>query len=907
MRGGLRSWKRGVAARGVRNALAYAFDGTCDAHHNVGAGIGAAATYGEADGRTIKRFTVVSEGIARDELDTAQLRLWIEGKDPRSGAERGRAHSLENADLLLDGTLNFPKSYSIASLLVPELATEFEQLQDRMRNRTIALWQRELNARRGRGGRIRESIARLEVVELAHRRSRALDPHIHRHLWLNMKVQGVDGKWSSLDSRVAMKLHTVVNAEGELTARTDPTWLDALARHGYTLNDEGEIAQLAHVVRPFSRRSNRIEANRVRLIARWRSENPGLEPAAGDLRQIDSLAWAVDRPGKPAHLDEAAWEQRVRAELGEIDPILLWHRNAMRSHTLTIDELDRDALARLALADADGRSASSSGRFSPWDLRAGAIRALAQSGVAAERAELEVVVHDVVERALKDTMDLAPDDVEKPSHVKSLMVTETVLLKLRVDNRFARLSEPGLVPEMQQMRAVARRHVDDDRGLDTAQLAAASAMAGTGRLVSVTGPAGSGKTTLLRVARAALALQRRGVVLVAPTKKAAVVAQREVGMTTSSLHALLADHGWRCASDAAGAQRWLQLEVGDVDADTGRRYLGPQQFPLRPGDRVIVDEAGMVDLQAADALGAIIESTGAGLAMIGDPRQAAPVGHLGAMALLTRHADSVVELNAVHRFADPEYGELTLRLRNASTMADAFSIARDLDAGGHVIRVRSADDAQKVMIDAWFARVSRGERVALVVATNEDAAAISEAIQQRRVASGEIHADAVATGRGEQSLLVGDIIQTRRNDRITDVQNRATWVVTGIDDVRLELANVADSTERRWIAREYAAEYAHLAYASTVHGIQGETVDASIVGPGVNAAGLYVGLTRGRHSNEAIVVATSASGARDELVEAMRRGVPEPTIEDSRKAVRIDLARAARLAQAVPAPTVVSP
>lgn len=315
----------------------------------------------------------------------------------------------------------------------------------------------------------------------------------------------------------------------------------------------------------------------------------------------------------------------------------------------------------------------------------------------------------------------------------------------------------------------------------------------------------------------------------------------------------------------------------------------------------------MVDLQAADALGAIIESTGAGLAMIGDPRQAAPVGHLGAMALLTRHADHVVELNAVHRFADPEYGELTLRLRNASTTAEAFATARDLDTGGHVIRARSADDAQDVMVDAWFARVGRGERVALVVATNEDADAISEAIQQRRVASGEIHADAVAIGRGEQSLLVGDIIQTRRNDSITDVQNRANWVVTGIDDVRLELANVADSTERRWIAREYAAEHAHLAYASTVHGIQGETVDASIVGPGVDAAGLYVGLTRGRHSNEAIVVATSASEARDELVEAMRRGVPEPTIEDSRKAVRIDLARAARPPQTAPAPTVVSP
>ena len=135
-----------------------------------------------------------------------------------------------------------------------------------------------------------------------------------------MKVLGADGKWSNLDSRVAMKLHTVVNAEGELAARTDPRWIAALARHGYTLDDEGEIAELAHAVRPLSRRSNKIEPNRARLIAEWRSEHPGREPSAEDLHQIDTLAWAEARPNKPAHLDEAEWEERVRAELAAIDP-----------------------------------------------------------------------------------------------------------------------------------------------------------------------------------------------------------------------------------------------------------------------------------------------------------------------------------------------------------------------------------------------------------------------------------------------------------------------------------------------------------------------------------------------------------------------------------------------------------
>ena len=894
MRGGLRSWKRGADSRGIRNAISYAFEGTCDAHRREPIGADMAARYAERDESTVTRFTVVSGAIARDELVAPALRRWIQGENPATGEPRGLVSRSENSDLMLDGTINFPKSYSIAALLAPDLALEFEALQDRMRDRTITLWQSQLNARRGRGGSIREDIARLEVVELQHRRSRALDPHIHRHLWLNMKVQGVDGKWSSLDSRVAMKFQTVVNAEGELAARTDPRWIAVLAAHGYTLDDDGEIAQLAHVVRPLSRRSNKIEANRMRLIGAWRGEHPGLEPGAEELHHIDALAWAQGRPNKPPHLDEAEWEARVRAELGEIDPLLLGTRSGARNESRLLADLDRDLLAQMAIADADARSVSSSGRFSPWDIRAGAIPAVSPSRVMADRALLDELIDDVVARALDDTVDLVPDDATKPPHVKALMASATVLLKLRVGNRFAGLATPGVLPQQEQMRELAARYAGEHGALDDAQLAAASVIAGTGRLVSITGPAGSGKTTLLRVAREALAQQRRALIVVAPTKKAAVVAEREVGAPASSLHALLADYGWRWGEDSAGGQRWSRLSLRDIDESTGRHYLGPERFALRRGDRVVVDEAGMVDLQSADALGAVLQETGAGIAMIGDPRQAAPVGHVGAMALLTRNADDVVELRSVHRFADPAYGELTLRLRSASTSAETLAVAEELAAGGHVARVASTDAAHDAMVDAWIERVGRGERVALVVATNDDADAISETIQQRRVENGELATHAVAFGRDGQRMLVGDIIQTRRNDSATGVQNRATWIITGIDDDRLALTNVADSTERRTVRTEYAAEHAHLAYASTVHGIQGETVDTSIVGPGVDAAGLYVGLTRGRRWNEAIVVAGSTDAARAELTDAMRRGVPEPTIEDSRRAAQIDLRRAAR-------------
>ena len=114
----------------------------------------------------------------------------------------------------------------------------------------------------------------------------------------------------------------------------------------------------------------------------------------------------------------------------------------------------------------------------------------------------------------------------------------------------------------------------------------------------------------------------------------------------------------------------------------------------------------------------------------------------------------------------------------------------------------------------------------------------------------------------EQRILVGDTVQIRRNDRLTGVENRAQWIVRGIREEFVDLVSVGDSGELRRVSAEYARGHLQLAYASTAHGVQGDTADASVVGPDVDAAGLYVGLTRGRVHNIAIVVARTSRRAR---------------------------------------------
>ena len=101
-------------------------------------------------------------------------------------------------------------------------------------------------------------------------------------------------------------------------------------------------------------------------------------------------------------------------------------------------------------------------------------------------------------------------------------------------------------------------------------------------------------------------------------------------------------------------------------------------------------------------------------------------------------------------------------------------------------------------------------------------------------------------GKSGQAIFVGDVVQTRRNDSVADVQNRQNWIVKTIGKDHVILAASTDSTDLRKVTLDYAASHLHLAYATTVYGVQGETTDRSLVGPGVDAAGLYVGLTRGK-------------------------------------------------------------
>ena len=83
-----------------------------------------------------------------------------------------------------------------------------------------------------------------------------------------------------------------------------------------------------------------------------------------------------------------------------------------------------------------------------------------------------------------------------------------------------------------------------------------------------------------------------------------------------------------------------------------------------------------------------------------------------------------------------------------------------------------------------------------------------------------------------------------------------------------------------------------MAYASTTNGVEGETSTATdlLLDDTSDAAGLYVGLTRGRHSNVVHIVADDVDHASEQWIEAASRNRADLGIDQARDAAAAEAA-----------------
>jgi hypothetical protein len=583
--------------------------------------------------------------------------------------------------------------------------------------------------------------------------------------------------------------------------------------------------------------------------------------------RLKAKAWEHERPGKkPTVLgSEAGW----RAELEDAG----YSPDAPRAYRpapVALDELRIEEVASRAL----DRAAAGASAWTAHTLREHVTRITTEQCVQATPEELREFVQLATQLAASDCFSVLPPGAPTPEHVAHLTSVRVVAAEAELRDLLTTRAEKSnqRVPEAHELAAQA--------GLDEDQERAAAVVASINPLVVVEGAAGSGKTTMLKTAIEAAAAEGRGMRVVTPTKKAAGVAAQELGIPTDSVAALVYAHGFRWNSDGV----WTRLKPGDTDPETGSTYRGPaQEERLARGERIVVDEAGMLDQDSALALLQVADEAGATVALVGDRAQLPAVGRGGVLDIAIKLTPAVVDMTRLHRFTDPAYAALTLELRHARNPTAIFD---RLNEHGLIILHDTDEDVQAAIA------TTTSTADAITAATNDEARSLNERIRAERVDRGKIDDARTVFGSDGLPIGAGDVIQTRRNESTLGVANRQTWTVQHVgDDGALSVVETGNGRKRQrtlTLPAEYVTEDVHLAYAVTAYGVQGATVNTAhtLLSDALDATGVYVGMTRGRETNKLHIVASDLADAKQQFVDALARDRADRGLEDATERAR---------------------
>ncbi|RHW24041.1 AAA family ATPase [Nocardioides immobilis] len=743
-------------------------------------------------------------------MDGESYERWVAGYDVETGAAKGRLVKAANGVRFAEVVVNGPKTWSLAAALDPEISEAYDAAQSRAAEQIIGWVAQHATTRVGpRDLQVQVPVERIEAAVIRHHTSRTSDPHRHLHLQVNARVFA-EGKWRGLHTVGMRDMVAAVNGIGHAAVMCDPQFRTVLAQHGFTLDEDGEINELAPYAGAFSARSAQVGRNLARYEAEWRRDHPDQEPGPKLLRSWDRRAWADARPDKvvPTSGEELRqhWVEELRV-LGFVPA-----ERPVAVPATPVGALDREAIVEVALS----RLGAKRSAWNAGDIRGAVEELIAQAGVVAEPGIRADLAEDLTARAVAASRPLlARGDV--PEHVRALTSDRVLAVEAELNDRLSMRAEHG-----------------------------------SRDLVVVEGAAGAGKTTRLRAQRRAVEAAGNWMIVVTPTLKAAQVAADEVGASAFSAAWLVHQHGFRWDADG----HWTRVPVDRID----------RAAVLMPGDELVVDEAGMLDQDTARALLTIADETGARVVLLGDRHQLPAVGRGGVLDLALRWAppEAVKQITTVHRFTDPTYADLSLQMRSGGNSGEVFDAL--LERGEIVVHASEVEAIEAIT----------GVRGLVLADTREQVTALNAAIRAQRAddvggaRNGE-HAGEVLTTHAGEVIGVGDRVATRRNDRDLGVANRDTWTVTKVDaDGSMK---VRGRSRERTLPAGYVRDHVELAYATTVYGAQGETVDHAhlLIGETTGAAAAYVGMTRGRKANTAHLVADSVDDARAQWVDVFAR------------------------------------
>ena len=712
-----------------------------------------------------------------------------------------------------DLTFSAPKSVSVLAALAPEpVAAQLRAAHAAAVDDTLAWLERSTAyAVRGhQGDDIRaERIPTHGFVAAAfdHGTSRAGDPQLHTHVVIANLIQGVDGRWSAVDSRALYRRGKTAGYLYQAALRTHVSRALGLGWGPVHRGSAELVGMPAAVLRAFSKRAVQMKAA---MQARGTSGAKAAQAACLDTRPDK------DRAMSRTELLER-WATEVRTTGHEPDDLVAACLVAVEEPQVH----DRIAMS-WKLLEVEGLTRHGS-TFDRDDL----LQAIAAE-TPAEFGDVDGV------ESLATHMLGRPQVVPVgPDSTDPWQARYTTLAMLSWEERAldlaARLAAaPGLdAPAHVVEWAIASRGL----GADQADMVRALTRQ-EGALHVVIGPAGSGKTAALAAANDVWRVLGRPVHGVALSAMAARQVEAGAGIRSRTVAGLI-----------TSMERARQQD----------------RSALQPGSILVVDEAGMVGTRDLHQLLAHAWRSGTTLVLVGDPAQLPEIEAGGLFSALARTASAQLEGNRRQEQAWERDALTALRAGRVGTALDAYlehdrvHIAATLDA--MVDRI----------VSDYLHAMRHGGEVAILAATRAQVRMLNAAVRQSLTSSTALRGPelTVSTAEGELALRAGDRVMVTRNDYDAGLLNGTRAVVNEVDlgDGSATITTtdgLSTTVSTDWLAD---GRLNH-AYAVTCHKAQGQTLDTTLV---AGSAALtsetgYVALSRGRSENHLYLAPDPGAG-----------------------------------------------
>ncbi|MDO5676357.1 MAG: MobF family relaxase [Propionibacteriaceae bacterium] len=806
---------------------------------------------------TVARETELGRDLTPDERIAVRMRqagIMFRDRNGRAGAPHEVARFLateltkgQNAVSGFDLTFSAPKSVSVAWAIAHEpQATALEAAHQRAIERTVEFLETEVvRARTGTNGMAYRTTSGLLATRFRHWESREGDPQLHDHVVIANRVQitEADGstRWLTIDGqslyRATMNASSVYNKH--LADELKSLGFDLRQRVSPSGSHRGmELRMVTDKhLDMFSSRSIAIAQRTAELVADYVNQH-GRQPGTKELLALKQQATLDTRTPKSQAVTRddlrQRWNQIMGRSADSLRTQIEWamkHPDAYQLVTpppINITEIAGQLVDEVSAKQSTWTRNHIETRLNIW--------AAAQPGIV-DDLTLQAITHEALTHAsfsitprlnLPHHDDLINDDgssIYQPPAAE--LYTSTAVLE--AEDLLLNAAQDVALPAVSQAHFEAALAYHDGP-LNQGQIDLAHQVACSESIVTVgIGPAGTGKTTAMKLAIAATSNAGVSVHGITVSAAAAEQLQQATSMTSTTI------------------AKWL------LDTGNGTRAINA-------GDVILVDEAGMASARDLAAITERATRAGAFVRLIGDDRQLQAIGAGGSLRMLAAEVGAV-RLDQVHRFVDENEAAASLRLREEGDVD--WHLANNRVHGGTNAHVLTR------VVEAWEADQNHGQTSLMMAGTNNTVATLNQMAHDQRAVDGSVTMDRSIELADGSLAGIGDRIITRRNDRrLTTgtghnfVKNGDVWTITDIgDDGHIDA--VDDLGRSIELPADYVAGSTGLGYATTVHRAQGQTVDHAhlIIDDTTSREALYVGLTRGRHSNHVYAITDGTSAA----------------------------------------------